>query len=149
MPKTNYKSETIRINLSTPFIVRSRCKFCGEFPSVYYLVRNSVMWHNPRKIQEQSSLYNSIVERLCANYYLKEDPKSFTSTNYFAYWVPYKNYRPRLHRTRGSNPVLDTIEFFTCDCGRTTWALSEKAVKNRPEISNRKARRKYPNKFEY
>jgi hypothetical protein len=89
------------------------------------------------------------IKRLSSDHYLWDDPKFFASTTTFEFPATYNKYRPKLHRTRGAKPTFDVVEFLTCDCARTNWAFSEKAVENRREINQRKARYRFPHKFEY
>jgi len=145
----HYKSEVIKVNLSTPFLVRSRCKGCGKYPTIYYYARNPVMWNNPRKILEQFSFYSKFFKRACSDFYLDDNPSSFTSMHYFEYQVPFKNFNPKLHRTRGAHPVFNYTEFVTCECGGSIWAFTDKSIKSRMEIISRKARVNLPQKFNF
>lgn len=144
-----YKPEIVRVNLSTPFLVRSRCKFCAGLPTHYYYIRNATMWYNPRKPIDHFKQMTKYVKRMCSDHYLMEEPKYFVEMASFSHPVSYKGYRPRLHRTRGSSATQDVVEFLMCDCGRSSWAFSDKAVKYRPEIVARKARYRFPQKFEF
>lgn len=144
-----YKPEIIRIRLSTPFITRTRCKFCQGPPTIYYYVRNATLWFNPRKITEEFEWVKKHFQRLGLDYFMSADPKDYHGTSPYRHSPIYKGYRPKLHRTRGALPTFDIVEFVTCDCQQSTWAYSEKAVEKRPEIMQRKARFRFPNKFEY
>ena len=141
--------EIVRINLSTPFTVRTRCTKCAKNPSIYYYIRNPVMWFNPNKIRAQFSFVRKFVSRMCSDLYLNEDPKDFHTSNYLGFSTSFKSYRPRLHRTRGSKAVSDIVEYLACDCGGSVWAFSDKAVRGRAEIVFRKGRYKYPQKFSF
>lgn len=143
----DYKPEVIRINLSEPFIMRAKCKHCGGSPIIYYYLRNPTMWFDPRKAMDRANYIRLLIKQLQAKG-LFEQPKNYTSVSALSYDTE-NRYRPRMHRTRGSNPVFDVVEFVTCDCMKTTWAYSDKAVAGRPEITNRKSRYKYPLKFEF
>lgn len=142
------KPEIIKVRLSTSFMVRARCKHCKGAPEIYYFLRNPTMWFNPRKALDQANYIKQLLEIL-QKHGFKDDPKHYTSASYLSHDVIYAKYRPRMHRTRGSNPVFDIVEFLTCDCMKTTWAYSDKAISNRPEITCRKARARYPLKFEF
>lgn len=139
------KQEFIKIRLSTPFVVRTKCKYCGGAPSFYWYTRNSTMWFNPRKEIEYLDCFKNLFSRFAFDFYLTEEPKYFTKINAFTYVV--NSYRPRLHRTRGTNPVFDKVECLTCDCGRATWAFNQKAGDLRLEKKHRRARHCFPNKF--
>lgn len=146
---STYKPEIIRVNFSTPFIVKSRCKHCAGFPSHYYYIRNPTMWYNVRTVTDRSRKAISHLKRMASDHYLIDDPKYFKNMSNFTHTTTYKGYRPRLHRTRGSRQTQDIIEFLMCECGKTSWGFSDKAIKGRPEILNRKARYRYPQKFEF
>lgn len=144
-----YNPEFITVRLSTPFLARSKCKFCDGAPLIYYYVRNPTLWYNPRRVTNQLQMVKKYVKRLGMNHFMFDDPKYFTETAIFGHTPSYKGYNPKLHRTRGANPTFDIIEFLTCECGLATWAFTEKAVKHRPEIMNRKSRHNFPHKFEF
>jgi len=78
-----------------------------------------------------------------------DEPKQFTSVSFLSHDVIYAKYRPRMHRTLGSNAAFDIVEFLTCACMRSSWAFSDKSVSNRPEITCRKAKGRFPTKFEF
>jgi len=144
-----YKQQIIRVNLSTPFIVKSRCKKCKSNPSIYYYIRNKHLSIDPRsglKIFESIKKY---YKRMCADHYMMISPKYFTDLGSFSHSVNYKGFLPKLHRARGVNIGSNITEFLMCECGATSWAFTDKAAMARPEIVNRKARNKYPQKFEF
>lgn len=149
MKNKSNSTDIVRINLSTPFVVRSRCKKCAKYPSVYYYTRNPVMWFNPNRIRAQFVFIRKFVSRMCNDLYLLEDPKNFHNANYFSFPSSFKGYRPRLHRTKGSSAIFDIVEYLTCECGGSVWAFSDKSIRSRPEIVFRKGRYKYPQKFEF
>jgi hypothetical protein len=147
-----YKPEIIKVNLSETFMTRSRCKECSRFPSIYYYVKNPILWYDPAKTKETFAFIKKYVNRMCSDFYLVEEPKSFTTTNYFSFSTGFKAYRPKLHKSRNPwdyNPIVEVTEFLTCECGGTTWAFADKTVKHRPEIVLRKARYRYPRKFDF
>ncbi len=140
------KQEFIKVRLSTPFLVRTKCKYCGGAPSFYWYTRNSTMWFNPRKEVEYLDAFKRLFRRFNFDFYLFEEPKYFTKTTAFNY-TPLNSYRPRLHRTRGTNPVFDKTEYLSCDCGRATWAFAQKAGDQRLEKKHRRSRHCFPNEF--
>lgn len=144
-----YKSEIVGINLSTPFVIKGRCKKCGSYPDIYYFLRNHTLWLDPNRIVKQSSVFRKYWTRLCSDHYLSEQPRYVSGTSSFTHAVDGKSYKCRLHKNRGVNPVLDLEEFLTCQCGGTTWAFHDKSTRHRPEIVNRKAKRNFPQKFEF
>jgi hypothetical protein len=145
----NYKSEIIRINLSTPFLVKNRCKECGSHPSIYYYIRNRNLWLDPRRVLKDFDILKKYYKRMCSDHYMMLSPKYFTDLGSFSHQVGYKGFLPKLHRSRGRSIISNIAEFLMCECGATSWAYADKAVINCPEIANRKARSKYPQKFEF
>lgn len=140
------KPEFIKIRLSTPFVVRTKCKHCGGSPAFYWYTRNPTMWFSPRKEIEHFDHYRKLIKKFNSDYYLSEEPKYFTKMIMFNY-AGRDGYRPRLHRSRGTNPVFDRVEYLSCDCGMATWAFNQKAGDLKPEKSNRRARTHFPNEF--
>lgn len=143
-----YKPEIIRVRLSTPIMVRTRCKHCMGLPSIYYYLRNPTMWFSPRKALDASSHIKKLIGLIQQRSPILP-PKYYTSASLLAHNIMYAKYRPKLHRTRGCSAVFDVVEILTCDCMQTTWAFTDKAVSNRPEIACRKARYRFPNKFSF
>jgi hypothetical protein len=144
----NYKPRWVRVKLSTPFLVRTKCKACGGSPKIYYYTRNATLWYDARRVVTRFDSLKHLIKRAVGDHYYWDDPKYFTKLSTFTHGISYTSYRPRLHRTRGSNPIFDTVEYLSCECGATRWAFSERASAHRPEITNRKARGRFPHKFE-
>jgi hypothetical protein len=144
-PTVPQKQELIKVRVSTPFMVRTKCKYCGGAPSFYWYTRNPTVWFNPRKEIEYYDLFKNLFRRFSFDFYLAEEPKYFTKMGTFKYAV--NSYRPRLHRARGTNPVFDKVEYLSCDCGRATWAFAQKAGDQRLEKRHRRARYCFPNEF--
>jgi hypothetical protein len=142
------KPEIHRVRLSSPFMVRSRCKFCMGSPIIYYYIRNPTLWFNPRKAMDRMSFIKKLLQHLRSLGFLNE-PKHCHSAAELSHDVSWAKYRPRLHRTKGSSAIFDVVEFVTCDCMQTTWAYSDEAIQNRPEINHRKSRYRFPTKFEF
>jgi hypothetical protein len=143
-PFVSQKQEPVRIRLSTPFVGR-KCKHCGEGPTWYWYTRNPTMWVNPRKEMDQFDVYKRFA-KFNLDFYLEEEPKYFTRTSAFTY-DHHHSYRPRLHRTRGTNPVFDRVEYLSCNCGKTSWAFNQRSGNMKPERKHRRARHNFPNEF--
>jgi hypothetical protein len=144
------KSGIVRINLSTPFVVRSRCKKCGEHPSIYYCMGGPTMWHNPRQSQNEFAYIRKHTNRLCSDYYLMEPPINYNMLmQYFNFKVYFNSYRPRLHRSCTNNKLFffDIVEYLSCKCGGATWAFNNKYNVVKPGTSLRKARNNFPFQF--
>lgn len=117
-------------------------------PSDYFVQGLAVKWYNPKRIQEMQKTSCKYINRMCQDFYFADAPKWFIGIIAFNWYHHGKSYNPALHAKRGVIAVEEPAEFLSCDCGRTTWAFSEKAIQYRREISQRKARYKYPHKFE-
>lgn len=144
-----YKSEIIKVSVSSTFVSRSRCRKCTTTPSIYFYSRNPISWYDPNRAKSVFEFVKKYCKRLCPEDYKFDDFVYSSKIGYYNHPVNYKGYKPKLHRTRGVNPIFDMVEYLTCECGHTIWAFSEKSVSNRPEISQRKAKYKHNNKFFY
>ncbi|SRR5258708_7669090 len=148
LDKNINKKSYVHINLSTPFPVRTRCRYCGKGPEHYYASKTATKWFNPNRIKDASKHYQKHIKRMIFDYYLDSLPKDFCFISPFTHTVLYKSYNPALHKKRGIPPVNDYVEFLCCNCGRTTWGFSQKSIGARHEITQRKARYSYPVKFD-
>lgn len=148
-----YKSETIKVNVSETFMVRSRCKSCGELPSSYYYYKNPILFEDVSDVKELFGFIRKYISRLCDDFYLADSPTNFVHMSFFGFKLNFKGYNPKLHRTRTPfiqhKQELEITEFLTCKCGKTSWAFSDKTVRQRPEIILRKGRYRYPKKFDF
>jgi hypothetical protein len=143
------KLEIIRVNISSTFMVRARCKNCGKGPDYYYSVGQPFKWVGVRSALVFSQAVKKWITRMVSNWYLPFSPRYFLKLGDFAFEIEDKSYDPLFHRTRGSNIGVRqrVVEFVGCSCGATVWAFNEKSAVKRPEITNRKGRYKYPQKF--
>lgn len=148
-----HKSEVVRVNLSETFMVRSRCNSCGELPTIYYYFKNPILFEDIHDTRYLFDFLKKYIHRMCLDFYLMESPSHFTYMSIFGFTPTSKGYNPKLHRTRTPwikhKQELEITEFLSCKCGKTSWAFSDKTVKLRPEIILKKARYKYPKKFDF
>jgi hypothetical protein len=148
-----HKSEIVKVNLSETFMVRSRCTSCGELPSMYYYFKNPILFDDVNEIRYLFTFIRKYVNRMCNDFYLIDRPGDFIRMGFFGFRLNFKGYNPKLHRTRTPwaryKQDLEITEFLTCECGKTSWAFSDKTVKLRPEIILKKARYKYPKNFDF
>lgn len=146
-----YKIEIIRVNISSTFLVRTRCSRCSKGPTYYYSIRNPISWKDARTQIAIGKWRRGWVKRMATDLYLYDEPKRYTNLQDFSFILEGKQYRPSAHRTCGrpTNNKEDITEILSCECGATTWAINQKATRNCPEITNRKGRYTYPQKFEY
>ena len=144
-----YKPEIVRINISSTFMVKSRCKECGKGPDFYYTVLKPYKWQDTKYYKMFSLVTRRWIRRMLSSWYLDFQPRYFRTLEDFSFKVEDKSYLPATHRTRGAN-IKDrdnVVEFVGCTCGSTVWAFNDKSIKKRPEITNRKGRYKYPQRF--
>jgi len=144
-----YKPEIIRINISSTFMVRARCKECGKGPDYYYSSPKPYRWKNIQGALIFSQIIRKWIKRMLTSWYLDHQPRYFHNLEEFSFKMEDKSFRPSLSRMRGNEGRErdNVVEFVGCSCGATVWAFNEKSTKNQPEITNRKGRYKYPQKF--
>jgi hypothetical protein len=149
LKRFNRKIELIQINISSSFMARARCPSCGEGPSYYIYQRNPYLYFDSKSKQFASNYYKDFIKRITADWYLRDKPSDFQDLSFLKFAL--KDYlTPTLHRTRG-NPTErnNVMEMVCCDCGSTAWSFKQKAVKDKPEITNRKGRYQYPQTFDW
>jgi hypothetical protein len=139
-----HNKKIIAINVSSSFASRAKCKMCSEPPSIYFFSRSSILWHDPNRARGIFDFIKKYCKRMSPEDYKLDNFVHSARTSYFNHAVSYKGYRPKLHRTRGVDPVFGMIEFLACKCGHTLWAFSEYSSRSRAEIFNRKSRYKIP-----
>lgn len=142
------KPQTVRVNISSTFPIRSKCKFCMKGPQYYIIQKRPIKWIDPKDIKIIFDQVAKYTKRMTQDFYLPESPKHFHAMGAFSCPVFYKKYDPSLHAKRGIMCYDDVIEMLLCACGFTGWAFTQKSSVLRSEITNRKARYKYPRKFD-
>lgn len=149
MQQIKFKLELKRVNLSSVFVTRARCKMCSRYPSIYYWTRLPVLWFDPRRVVKIHDQCKKYWTRMCSDFYLNDSPSSFDKIAYFSFNLRDAggSYNPKLHYTKGVHPVFREVEFLTCKCGNTAWAFDDNQARYRMEIVSRKARYKYPYRF--
>jgi len=146
------KPEKFKVNLSSTFPLKNRCKYCATTPKYYYLTRTSSTWQDYEVVLFINMWIANNHKRMCQNYYLIEMPKDYTTISSFDHSIDYKGYNPRFHKNHKNHNLYansNTIDYLSCQCGRTRWAFNETMSKNRPEISQRKARFTFKAKFSF
>jgi hypothetical protein len=144
----NIKPQSVKINAASTFPVRAKCRFCMKGPTHYFAQKLPVKWYNPKRIKELFDAASKYFKRMSQDFYLIEKPTAFTGIAAFSCYPVYKSYNPALHTKRGIPAFDDVIECLACYCGRTTWGFAQKSIVYRPDILFRKARYKYPVKFD-
>lgn len=135
--------EEIKINLSTPIVMRARCKRCGKFPDTYYCLRHRELIKDVKKQIAHSLRTKKYIKKMNAEWYFDFSPSNFSSINLFSHSTIYKGYNPRLHKTKGLDPHSLKMEYLTCPCNQTIWSWVDKFVQNKLEHKHRRARGYY------
>lgn len=143
-----FKPQAVRVGMSSTFPIRSKCRFCMKGPTHYFCQRLPPRWFSPKRIQEMANHAYKHINRMCQDFYFIETPKEFTGTMAFNWQHAGKSYDPSLHTKRGAVFFDNVLEYLSCNCGRTCWSFAQKIAILRDEIVRRKARYKYPQKFE-
>jgi hypothetical protein len=119
---------------------KSVCKYCGKPPSNYFNSRTLTNFKSPRDFDKY---WNSLKKYF--KFFQKEgfykayhDPSSYIDTFSFRYCQVYKSYQSRPHKNLNHNNNTCITEFFSCHCGRTTWAFNRSIFDSRPDITCRK-----------
>lgn len=135
------KQKYFQISASESFLVRTVCKKCKGHPLYYFYSRNPILWYDPRRVIAAFEYVKKYNKRLALDDFSfgLDDFRYASKMNLFNHQVNYKGYRPKLHRTRGQNPILDVVEYLTCECGQTAWAYSGMGIMQRHDINHKKA----------
>jgi hypothetical protein len=144
-----YKPEIIRINISLAFMARARCKFCMSGPDYYYARVKPYTFESVQLYKRYTLRNKRWINRMCNSWYKEFKPRDFDDTYEFSFRLDCLQFRPtqnRVHNPRMSEQD-NVIECLGCECGRSRWAFNQKSTKKRPEITNRKGRYTYPQKF--
>lgn len=131
--------QIIKINISNSFIHRARCAKCGNQPKYYYISANPILYNDPNKNKNNFKFIKKYYKRISSDHKI-DDFRFASKLNYYNHSVNYKSYNPKLHRVKGADAKFNLIESLTCECGYTFWYFTEKSIKNRSEILNRKSK---------
>jgi hypothetical protein len=136
----NSYSPKYKINTSSSFLSRARCKKCAGNPAHYFFIKNALLCRSPRQYIAMFDWVKKYVSRLCEDYYLMTSPSMYNSISKFSYPLNYKGYKCKLHKNLKTLPNNLYTDFLSCSCGATVWAFSQISAAKRPEIFNRKSR---------
>lgn len=144
------KVKIIRVSISSAFMARARCKFCKGTPVYYYGCYKQHMFEQVQRYRLFTPRNWRWIKRMCSSWYKEYEPRTFDDTFEFTFRLDYKNYRPTLHRARGAEcgQRENILECVCCECSRTVWVFNQESTKRRKEITNRKGKYAYPQKFE-
>lgn len=135
-----------KISLSETFIVRSRCKYCQDSPSIYYYYKTPFYWEDPNSSRDLFAFVKKQVSRLCSDIYLESSPGDFHNISFNGFKLNFKGYKPRLYKN--SFP-MEISALLTCKCKKTFWAFPDNIDSSRPEVFFKRSRYKYPKKFDF
>lgn len=150
MFKIMWKPYVVRVNLSSTFVMKNKCPFCHKSASEYYWVNLPPYYYDPKSSQEVFNWLKKYIKSITPSHsrYFKMQPRHFKSLKELSVYWSEKSYKAALHQKLNVELTDHVIEYLGCPCGRTLWAFNQKDAEERPEIKNRKARYKYPQKFE-
>lgn len=150
MNKRNKRSKSLefKLQLSTPFLVRTRCKHCGSMPFDYFQMHIKRGFLNPRDLIRIKSWFYSDGS-VCDNFYIDEEPKSYNVLSPFSYTHQGLSYSPKLHIKNKSFSKNDITDCMVCQCGKTYWYFGQVSSKNKPEVVNRKTQSTFSQKIMY
>jgi hypothetical protein len=140
--------KSIRVNLSSSFIARTKCRECGLPPDDYYYVNHALYFSDPRSASKVFDWFKKYISNIVGYWYKRHQPRIFHNMKAFTVRWPEQSYKPTLHQHRDVKYDGNITEYLSCPCGRTVWAFNSIMAEHRPEIKNRKARYRYPQKFE-
>ena|ERR1700722_9041353 len=139
------KVEDIKVNISSTFLLRVKCKYCGTSPFERLFIRKSF---KIKDVRDKLIIYkrlNLMINRFTDDWYLSSSP-NFFSKNIADFSWKNDSYSPILHRTRGNHfeQYQNIIGGMWCKCGKMTRIFYINEIK--PEIINRQGRYNYPQK---
>jgi len=145
------KPEIIKVKLSSTFVGKGFCKYCGGKPKHFYYVRNRILFHDQNSIRQLFPALMTFVKSFGQDWFTWIAPGIQTKQSHIAYTPNQLKYNPRTHSMYSSKTEnkSSVSEYLSCDCERTTWAFTQKANDKRPELLNRKAKGTFKDKFVY
>jgi hypothetical protein len=145
---STYTPEIIYINLSSSFMARARCKYCQSGPTEYSVEKGPNPIRDHSIVRKHFNIVKKVYKKICYDFYLDTNPSAFNSLAMFKHSPSYKSLSSHAFRSR-LYEKSECKETLWCPCGLTAWAFNNKGSRRRPEISQRKARYRYPHKFDY
>ncbi len=126
------KPAKIKTSVSYSFMNRT-CKACMSGP-VHYLMLGTSRSFKCIRLSMKDKEYIKSQPRFCNNYYLKDDPTTYSKLSHFSYPVAGHFYSPKAHRTHTVTPKTAIIEYLMCSCGDTFWGFKQKLFTYFPEL---------------
>jgi hypothetical protein len=147
------------INASSTFLMRSRCKHCGQIGKLGYYYEfvdfNGTEWNlDNRDAYHNSDLVMYWLDETGRDYYY--DMKRFGHTKlrrrkfypYHTTSMPFKGFNPQdIRIPRASDRYRDNVIVVCANCGGSYWSSKSPLDLECPEFKNRKARFSYPVKI--
>ena len=141
-------SMNINISLSSPILVRTRCKYCNSLPQDCFLLMKKRIFLSPVEINNIYMKY--ITKYMIINSVPVHSNGRFIRVNRdLSLPVNYKAFNSSLHKNKKNS--IDTYLSFTevvlCRCGRSCWGVQDKTKLLRHEVLHRKSFKCYPKTF--
>jgi hypothetical protein len=141
----NLVFKEIKVNLSTPAIMRARCKKCGARPSKYYRLQEREFIKDIKVYSSRSLRNKNFIKKMNSDWHLDFYPSTFHSIYFLSYSPLLKGYNPHLHinNRANSDSHYPLTEFLTCSCGQTTWSWKDINHQDVLEHKHRRSRGYY------
>ncbi len=135
----------VKVNLSSTFMARSRCKKCKGLPEFFYHSKLPYYHVSPHS----SNLITTFVQnklKIVSDYYLSDDPSNFNNLSAFSS-KSCTAYNARYHISRAPSIYGGSmrIDYLSCKCRSTVWAFKQSTPTE--ESMSKKARTTYNKKF--
>ena len=140
--------DVIKVNLSSSFISRARCRHCKSTPTFYYVMKSPHYHQSVNRNKDIAVYLQKLYKRFGYDYYLADTPRNFTNNSAFKTQM-FFSYKPRLHSSKSvtNNKGSMYVDCLSCPCRRTNWMFSQTTPTKESEA--RKSKIHYPNKFIY
>jgi hypothetical protein len=145
------REKFVKIDLSMPTLMRTRCKFCREIPSIHFVMSAANYYKNVRDFIKLSSWIEKNKEFVYFFPTMLYAPNVVLISD-FSFNTKYKSYKPSMHHNKSkdnksSDRTRGVVNCLTCNCGQTYWIFNQQYGTNRIDIFSRKSGKKYPNKI--
>lgn len=136
----------VKINLSQPILVRTKCKYCQQEPSIYYSLPYKAFPNDVKAYYKDASKTKTYIKRMSSDWFLAYDPKQFSRSNTFSF-ILYDKGLSASHWLSQAHKYHRHYEYLSCDCEGTVWVVQARMIDDIPSRQHRKARITFPRKF--
>ena len=138
----------LQVNVSHPFPLKSRCRYCGSKNLSYWQDYTNPYWYPDPKYARNRGLgsFEGWMQATQYDYQFQTIYKRNGEHWYPVHSVGFKRYAPRFSRSWAGGGkqrprVSDMVVIVVCqDCEQQTWAYMNSTIRKMPENLNRKAR---------